>query len=322
AGNVGLLKHASNVPRCAHAIQEIFERAGFPEGAFQSLIIGSSSVAAIIDDDRVRAVTLTGSEGAGSSVAERAGKRLKKAVLELGGSDPFVVMPSADLDDAVSTAVSARTVNNGQSCIAAKRFIVHQDVADEFTRRFVSAMEALRVGDPMDPETQIGPLATPAIRDELHEQVQESVRAGARVLTGGKLLDGVGNFYPPTVLVDIPEDSPAWKDELFGPVASVFVARDVDHALRIANATKFGLGSAAWTQDPDEQLRFIDGLEAGAVFINGMVASDPRLPFGGVKASGYGRELGEHGIHEFVNIKTVVVNPQQQKHKGKTDAPE
>lgn len=321
AGNVGLLKHASNVPRCARAIQETFERAGFPGGAFQSLIIGSSRVASIIDDDRVRAVTLTGSEGAGSSVAERAGKRLKKAVLELGGSDPFIIMPSADLDAAVSTAVKARTVNNGQSCIAAKRFIVHQDIADEFTRRFVSAMEALRVGDPMDTETQVGPLATPPIRDELHEQVRQSVRAGARVLTGGEPLDGDGNYYPPTVLADIPQDSPAWKDELFGPVASVFVVHDIEDALRVANDTKFGLGGAAWTQDADEQLRFIDGIDAGAVFINGMVASDPRLPFGGVKASGYGRELGEHGIHEFVNIKTVVVNPGQQA-KRKTDAPE
>ncbi|HEU5209370.1 MAG TPA: NAD-dependent succinate-semialdehyde dehydrogenase [Longimicrobiales bacterium] len=321
AGNVGLLKHASNVPRCARAIQEIFERAGFPEGAFQSLVIGSSRVAAVIDDDRVRAVTLTGSEGAGSSVAERAGKRLKKAVLELGGSDPFIVMPSADLERAVATAVKARTVNNGQSCIAAKRFIVHRDIADEFTQQFVRAMESLRVGDPMDADTEIGPLATPAIRDELHEQVQQTVRAGARVLTGGEPLDGNGNYYPPTVLVDVPENSQAWRDELFGPVASVFVVRDVDDALRVANATRFGLGSAAWTQDPDEQLRFIEGIEAGAVFINGMVASDPRLPFGGVKASGFGRELGEHGIHEFVNIKTVVVNPAQQS-KGKTAAPE
>lgn len=316
AGNVGLLKHASNVPRSALAIQEIFERAGFPEGAFQTLIIGSRRVAAIIDDDRVRAVTLTGSEGAGSAVAERAGKRLKKAVLELGGSDPFIVMPSANLDDAVTTAVKARTVNNGQSCIAAKRFIVHQDIADDFTQRFVRAMEALRVGDPMDPDTEIGPLATPAIRDELHEQVQQTVRAGARVLTGGRPLDGPGNFYPPTVLVDVPESSPAWGEELFGPVASVFVVRDIEDALRVANATKFGLGSAAWTHDPEEQRRFIDEIEAGAVFINGMVASDPRLPFGGVKASGFGRELGEHGIHEFVNIKTVVVNPGRQA-KGK-----
>jgi succinate-semialdehyde dehydrogenase/glutarate-semialdehyde dehydrogenase len=316
AGNVGLLKHASNVPRSALAIQEIFERAGFPEGAFQTLIIGSRRVAAIIDDDRVRAVTLTGSEGAGSAVAERAGKRLKKAVLELGGSDPFIVMPSANLDDAVTTAVKARTVNNGQSCIAAKRFIVHQDIADDFIQRFVRAMEALRVGDPMDPDTEIGPLATPAIRDELHEQVQQTVRAGARVLTGGRPLDGPGNFYPPTVLVDVPESSPAWGEELFGPVASVFVVRDIEDALRVANATKFGLGSAAWTHDPEEQRRFIDEIEAGAVFINGMVASDPRLPFGGVKASGFGRELGEHGIHEFVNIKTVVVNPGRQA-KGK-----
>lgn len=308
AGNVGLLKHASNVPGCARAIEEIIARAGFPAGAFQNLFIGSARVAGVIDDARVRAVTLTGSEGAGSAVAERAGKRIKKAVLELGGSDPFVVMPSADLDAAVATAVRARMVNNGQSCIAAKRFIVHTDIAEAFTTRFVAAVQALRVGDPMSDDTDVGPLATPAIRDELHAQVEASVRAGARVLTGGTPLDGPGNFYAPTVLADIPTNSPAWHDELFGPVASVFVARDIDHALDIANTTKFGLGSAAWTRDKDEQQRFIDELEAGLVFINGMVASDPRLPFGGVKHSGYGRELGEHGIHEFVNIKSVVVH--------------
>ena len=307
AGNVGLLKHASNVPRCAHAIQDIFERAGVPRGGFQALFIGSSRVARVIDDPRVRAVTLTGSEGAGSAVAERAGKRLKKSVMELGGSDPFIVMPSANLDRAVETAVTARTINNGQSCIAAKRFIVHADIAAAFTNRFVAAMSRLRVGDPMDAATQVGPLATPAIRDELHAQVQASVRAGARVLTGGGPMGGAGNFYAPTVLTDIPEDSPAWHDELFGPVASLFVVHGIDQAIELANATKFGLGSAAWTNDPDEQQRFIDEIEAGAVFINGMVASDPRLPFGGVKHSGYGRELGEHGIQEFVNIKTVVV---------------
>ncbi len=307
AGNVGLLKHASNVPGCALAIQEIVERAGFPEGAFQALLIGSERVAGVIDDTRVRAVTLTGSEGAGSAVAERAGKRLKKAVLELGGSDPFIVMPSADLDAAVSTAVRSRTLNNGQSCIAAKRFIVHRDIADAFTAQFVETMRRLRVGDPMDEGTDVGPLATPAIRDELHAQVEASVQAGARVLTGGAPIDGPGNFYAPTVLTDIPEDSPAWRDELFGPVASLYVVRDVDHAIAIGNATKFGLGSAAWTRDADEQQRFIDEIDAGAVFINGMVASDPRLPFGGIKASGFGRELGEVGIREFVNIKTVVL---------------
>ncbi len=309
AGNVGLLKHASNVPRCSLAIQEIFARAGLPEGAFQSLLIGSRRVASIIDDERVRAVTLTGSEGAGSSVAERAGRRLKKTVLELGGSDPFIVMPSADLDAAVTTAVRARTINNGQSCIAAKRFIVHREIADAFTERFVHAMESLTVGDPMEDTTDVGPLATPAIRDELHAQVEATVRAGARVLTGGRIPDGPGNFYPPTVLADIPQDSPAWGEELFGPVASVFVVRDLAHALAIANATRFGLGSSAWTREPEEEKQLIEGIDAGLVFINGMVASDPRLPFGGIKASGYGRELGDHGIHEFVNIKTVVVNP-------------
>jgi succinate-semialdehyde dehydrogenase / glutarate-semialdehyde dehydrogenase len=307
AGNVALLKHASNVPGCARAIQEIIERAGFPAGTFQSLFMQSDRVGAMIDDSRVRAVTLTGSEAAGSAVAARAGKRLKKTVMELGGSDPFIVMPSADLDAAVETAVRARTINNGQSCIAAKRFLVHTAIADAFTERFVAAMAALRIGDPMDDETDVGPLATPAIRDDLHAQVAASVRAGARVLTGGTSIGGTGNFYAPTVLTDIPEDSPAWRDELFGPVASIFIVRSIDHALRIANATKFGLGSAAWTRDADEQIRFIEELEAGAVFINGMVASDPRLPFGGVKHSGFGRELGEHGIHEFVNIKTVVV---------------
>ena len=309
AGNVGLLKHASNVPQCARAIQEIIERAGFPPGAFQALFLESERVAQVIDDERVRAVTLTGSERAGSAVAERAGKAIKKTVLELGGSDPFIVMPSADLEAAVNIAVRARMINNGQSCIAAKRFIVHQDVAAGFTTRFVDAVSALQVGDPMLDETDVGPLATPSIIEDLDWQVKTSVRGGAQVLTGGGRMEGPGNFYQPTVLADIPEDSPAWKDELFGPVASVFVARDAAHALTLANATQFGLGSAVWTRDAGEQQYFIDGLEAGLVFVNGMVASDPRLPFGGVKNSGYGRELGTVGIHEFVNIKSVVVNP-------------
>lgn len=309
AGNTGLLKHASNVPQCARAIQEIFERAGFPGGAFQALFIGSERVAGLIDDDRVRAVTLTGSESAGRAVAERAGKQIKKTVLELGGSDPFVIMPSADLEAAVETAVRARMINNGQSCIAAKRFIVHKDIAAGFTTRFVEAIRSLRIGDPMLDDTDIGPMATPSIMEDLDWQVKATVRAGALVLTGAGHLEGPGNYYQPTVLTDIPEGSPAWKDELFGPVASLFVARDAKHALELANATQFGLGSSVWTHDVAEQQLFVDEIEAGLVFVNGMVASDPRLPFGGVKRSGYGRELGEHGIHEFVNIKTVVMNP-------------
>jgi succinate-semialdehyde dehydrogenase/glutarate-semialdehyde dehydrogenase len=305
AGNTGLLKHASNVPQCALAIEDIFNRAGFPPGAFQTLLIGSQRVAAVLDDERIKAVTLTGSGPAGSQVASQAGKRIKKSVLELGGSDPFIVLPSADLEKAIATAVTARTINNGQSCIAAKRFIVHASIYDEFTRRFVAGMQALRVGDPLDPKTQIGPLATPAIRDELHAQVEGSLAQGARLLTGGEPLEGPGNYYPPTVLDNIPPGSPAACDELFGPVAALFRAADLDQAIQLANDSAFGLGASAWTRDPDEQQRFVDELQTGSVFINGMVASDPRLPFGGVKESGYGRELSVFGIREFVNIKTV-----------------
>jgi succinate-semialdehyde dehydrogenase/glutarate-semialdehyde dehydrogenase len=310
AGNVGLLKHASNVPQCALAIEDIFRRAGFPEGAFQTLLIGAEMVERVIEDARVAAVTLTGSEPAGRSVASIAGKQIKKTVLELGGSDPFIVMPSADLETAVATAVKARTINNGQSCIAAKRFIVHAQIYDEFEKRFVEVMKALRVGDPMDEATDIGPLATEQILRDLEEQVQVSVAAGAKILTGGHKFkaDGdlaKGHFYEPTVLVDIPKNSPAYADEIFGPVASLFRVGGIDEAIELANATAFGLGAAAWTNDSVERDRFIDELEAGCVFINGMVASDPRLPFGGVKNSGYGRELGEFGIREFVNVKTV-----------------
>ncbi|HBY98644.1 MAG: NAD-dependent succinate-semialdehyde dehydrogenase [Ardenticatenaceae bacterium] len=305
AGNVGLLKHASNVPQCALAIEEIFQRAGFPEGAFQTLLIGSERVGPLLDDARIKAATLTGSEPAGSSVAAAAGAQIKKTVLELGGSDPFIVMPGADLETAVRTAVQARTINNGQSCIAAKRFIVHSDIAGDFEGGFVERMRALRVGDPLDPQTDIGPLATPAIVAELHEQVQSTVAAGARLLLGGQPLDRTGNFYAPTVLADVPPGSPAYAEELFGPVASLFRVESLDEAIALANDTRFGLGASAWTADPDERERFINEVEAGAVFINGLVKSDPRLPFGGVKKSGYGRELSVHGIREFVNIKTV-----------------
>jgi len=305
AGNVGLLKHASNVPQCALAIEDIFRRAGFPVGAFQTLLVGSDGVQRILEDRRVVAATLTGSEPAGRSVAGIAGKQVKKTVLELGGSDPFIVMPSADLQEAVTTAVKARTINNGQSCIAAKRFIIAADIYDQFERSFVAEMQALRVGDPLDEATDIGPLATEQILKDVDEQVKTSVAAGAHILTGGKKLDRPGNFFPPTVLANIPHDSPAYCEEVFGPVALLFRVNNLDDAIELANATTFGLGSSAWTNDPDEQGRFIDELEAGSVFINGMVASDPRLPFGGIKHSGYGRELSEFGIHEFVNVKTV-----------------
>lgn len=305
AGNVGLLKHASNVPQCALAIEEIFRRAGFPEGAFQTLLIGSNKVEDILKDPRVVAATLTGSEPAGASVASIAGKQIKKTVLELGGSDPFIVMPSANLKEAITTAVKARTINNGQSCIAAKRFIVAAEIYDDFERGFVDEMKALRVGDPFESETDIGPLATPQIVNDLEEQVKKAVAEGARILNGGKRLNRPGNFYEPTVLVNIDPSAPVSCEEIFGPVAMLFRAKDIDEAIRLANATPFGLGSAAWTNDAAEQQHFINELEAGSVFINSMVASDPRLPFGGVKHSGYGRELAEFGIREFVNIKTV-----------------
>jgi succinate-semialdehyde dehydrogenase/glutarate-semialdehyde dehydrogenase len=305
AGNVGLLKHASNVPQSALAIEEVFAAAGFPQGCFQTLLIGSKAVGALIDDERIAAVTLTGSEGAGIAVGRAAGAQIKKAVLELGGSDPFVVLPSADVGKAAATAVKARTINNGQSCIAAKRFIVHDAVYDEFTRRFVAGMAALRIGDPMDPTVEIGPLATRPIRDELAEQVDRSVAAGAKLLLGGKPAGGPGNFYPPTVLADPTPGTPAWDDELFGPVATLFRVRDLDEAIAVANHPVFGLGASAWTNDPAEQERLAVEIEAGSVFVNGMVKSDPRLPFGGIKRSGFGRELSVQGIREFVNVKTV-----------------
>jgi succinate-semialdehyde dehydrogenase / glutarate-semialdehyde dehydrogenase len=305
AGNVGLLKHASNVPQCSLALERLFIEAGAPGGVFQSLLIGTEPVAGIIADDRVAAATLTGSEGAGVSVATAAGKALKKTVLELGGSDAFIVMPSARLDAAVMTAVTARTINNGQSCIAAKRFIVAESIADQFTMQFVARMRELVVGDPMAAATHVGPLATAKIRDDLHRQVEQSVAAGAKLLLGGKPRPGPGYYYDVTVLGDVPESAPAWREETFGPVAAVVRARDAQHAIDLANESRFGLGAAAWTEDGGEIELFARGLEAGTVAINGMVASDTRFPFGGVKKSGYGRELGLFGIHEFVNIKTV-----------------
>lgn len=310
AGNVGLLKHASNVPRCALAIEDILRRAGFPEGAFQTLLIGSGQVQDVIDDPRVRAATLTGSVPAGQQVGSRAGGNTKKSVLELGGSDPFVVMPSADLDAAVSNAVTSRTLNNGQSCINAKRIIVHEEIADEFQHRYVEEMGNLKVGDPMQEDTQVGPLAMPSLLEDIEDQVRRSVEAGARVLVGGKRPEGPGNYYLPTVLTDIPEDSAAYREELFGPVAAFFRVGSLDEAIRLANDTDFGLGSSAWTSDEVERDRFVEELEAGMVYINRMVESTPEVPFGGVKDSGYGRELSVFGIREFVNIKTVWIEGQ------------
>jgi succinate-semialdehyde dehydrogenase/glutarate-semialdehyde dehydrogenase len=306
-GNVGLLKHASNVPQCALKIEELLRRAGFPEAAFQTLLIGSDKVDRILDDPRIAAATLTGSEEAGIQVGMSAAKRVKKVVLELGGSDPFIVMASASLQEAIATAVKARTVNNGQSCIAAKRFIVAEQVADRFEREFVAAMQSLRLGDPFDARTDVGPLASADAVTSLHADVQKTVQAGARVLTGGKPADRPGSFYLPTVLTDVPENSPAYREEFFGPVASLFRVKNTDDAIRLANDSRFGLGASAWTNDPNEQEHFINELEAGMVFINQMVASDPRVPFGGVKRSGHGRELSVYGIREFMNVKTVWV---------------
>ncbi len=305
AGNVGLLKHASIVPQSALLIEDVFRRAGFPTGCFQTLLIGSNKVDHVLGDPRVMAATLTGSEGAGIEVGVGAAKRIKKVVLELGGSDPFIVMPSANLEVATATAVKARIFNNGQSCIAAKRFIVAETIADKFEKLFAEKMAALKVGDPFDEKTELGPLSTADGLADLDRDVKKTVEAGAKVLTGGKPLDRPGNFYAPTVLTNIPKGSPAHKEELFGPVASVFRAADLDDAIRIANASRFGLGASAWTNDKNERERFINDLESGMVFINRMVASDPRIPFGGVKWSGHGRELGAHGIREFTNIKTV-----------------
>ena len=307
AGNVGLLKHASNVPQCAMKIEDVLLRAGFPEGAFQTLLIGSGSVDRILDDPRVAAATLTGSEGAGIQVGSGAAKRIKKVVLELGGSDPFIVMPSANLEEAVTVGIKARVINNGQSCIAAKRFIVADQIADKFQRAFVAQMESLKVGDPFDEKTDVGPLANAEAVTSLDADVRSSIKAGAKLLTGGKPADRPGSFYLPTVLTDIPKNSAAYGEELFGPVASIFRVKNIDEAIRIANDSRFGLGASAWTNDKSEQESFINDLEAGMVFINQMVASDPRVPFGGVKRSGVGRELSTYGIREFTNVKTVWV---------------
>lgn len=307
AGNVGLLKHASNVPQCALAIEEIIKRAGFPPGALQTLLIPARQVAEIIKDERVQAATLTGSELAGAALASAAGKEIKKTVLELGGSDPFIVLPSADLELAVNTAVKARMLNNGQSCIAAKRFILHEAVAETFIQRLIEKFKALKIGEPMAADTDIGPLATKSILTDLDQQVQRSIQAGAKILLGGKPLNMPGNFYPPTILTELDPNSAVAKEEFFGPVALVFTVKNLDEAIALANNIPFGLGGSGWTTNLAEQERLIQEIEAGSVFINGMVKSDPRLPFGGIKRSGYGRELAKEGIHEFVNIKTVWV---------------
>ena len=308
AGNVGILKHAANVPQCALAIEQLFCRAGFEEGIFQTLLIEAEQVEKLIVDPRIKAVTLTGSEKAGSAVGSAAAREIKKSVLELGGSDPFIVMPSADFGLAVSTAVKARTINTGQSCIAAKRFFIADKIYDNFLEKFVEQMRSLKIGDPLDETTEIGPLASEQILNGVHEQVQKSIAAGAKLLTGGNRIAGTGFFYEPTVLVDVPRESPAFREEVFGPVAAVFRVRDPEEAIEMANDSRFGLAASAWTNDPTEQELFASELESGMVFINAMSASDPRLPFGGVKRSGFGRELGAAGIREFINAKTIWIS--------------
>jgi len=305
AGNVAVLKHASNVPQCALALEEIFRRAGFPLGAWQTLLISGPQASALMADERIQGAALTGSEMAGASLARTAGEHIKKTVLELGGSDPFIVLESAHLEEALTTAVLARLQNNGQSCIAAKRFIVAESIADEFFDRLRAKFASLKIGDPLEEDTEIGPLATVSILQDLHQQVEQTLAAGATLLTGGQPLPGVGYFYPPTLMVDIPPEAPTYRAEFFGPVALGLRVSGLEEAIAVANDVPFGLGASAWTNIPAEQEKLIDELQAGAVFINGMVKSDPRLPFGGIKRSGIGRELGRLGILEFVNPKTV-----------------
>ncbi len=307
AGNCGVLKHASNVPQCALAIEAVFREAGFPADVFRTLMISASQVEGVINDPRVKAVTLTGSEPAGRKVASTAGAMVKKAVLELGGSDPFIVLEDADLDWAVQQAVASRYLNSGQSCIAAKRFIVVEAIAEEFVQRFKSAVEALQPGDPMDEATTLAPMARTDLRDELHRQVEESVAAGAVLVTGGKVIDGPGAFYAPTIIDQVKPGQRAYGEELFGPVAIVIRASNEEEALRIANDSEFGLGASVWTGDSARGERLARRIESGCTFVNGMVKSDPRLPFGGIKHSGFGRELSHHGMHEFVNAKTIWV---------------
>ena len=321
AGNVMLLKHSSNVPQSALAIEEVFREAGVPEGVFQTLLVGSAAVDRIISDHRVAGVTLTGSEKAGSLVAETAGRALKKCVLELGGSDPFIVLADADVNAAAGVACRSRNQNNGQSCISAKRFIVEEPVADEFEQRFTGAVAALKVGNPMDRANQVGPLARRDLVDELERQVNESIRLGAKVLTGGKRIEGDGYFFEPTVLANVRPGMPAYHEETFGPVAAVIRVKDADDALRVANDTDFGLGSNIWTSDVDRAKSLAERVEAGLVFVNGMVASDARLPFGGVKRSGYGRELSEYGIKEFTNIQTIWVGPARTDGQARAAPP-
>lgn len=305
AGNACLLKHASNVPQCALAVEEILLRSGFPKGAFQTLLVGSAAVAGIIADERVAAVTLTGSEPAGRSVASAAGQNIKKTVLELGGSDPFIVMPSANIAEAAAVAVKARAINNGQSCIAAKRFIVDDTVYDEFERAFVKGLQALKIGDPMERATELGPLASEQIANDLEDQVRRAVDAGGKVLTGGARIAPKSLTFQPTALAGVPTSSQIFQEEFFGPVAMLFRVRGAEEAIQVANNSPFGLGASVWTSDAAEQELFINGIESGQVFINAMVASDARVPFGGIKRSGYGRELGAAGIREFVNAKTI-----------------
>ena len=311
AGNAGLLKHASNVPQCALAIEEVVRDAGFPQGLLRAVLVSGAAIEPIIADDRIRAVTLTGSSDTGSRIAELAGRALKKTVLELGGSDPFIVLGDADIEAAATTGVRARNQNNGQSCIAAKRFIVVEAVAADFERRFAKGVEDLVVGDPMDPKTQVGPLARRDLLETLERQVDGSVRAGARVLTGGERVSGKGYFFRPTVLGNVTPDMPAFREETFGPVAAVVRVRDADEAVRVANDSAYGLGASLWTRDAALGERLARRIESGSVFVNGMVASDPRLPFGGIKRSGYGRELSAFGAREFTNIQTIWIGPAE-----------